>query len=271
VKILVTADLHLDNWDYAGRNILAKLRPQLEDVDHLFIAGDITNNPEVNWPDAMDRLAKLMDPSRIWVLPGNHDYYHFRLDGDDVLRRMAEDRGINWAQKRCVVLGNVRILCCTLWTDFNLLNDRFRSMEVARGILNDYRYIRKGKGGGPIMPSDTADLFDDHLAWLTAEMAKPFEGRTMIVTHHVPSPVLAVKVDAVTPCFISDLDPWIELHRPDAWLCGHTHYRLSGQVHGTPVWNVSIGYNQEVDIDREDEILERGLVDLGKPFCLPGK
>ena len=67
-------------------------------VDALVVAGDLTNNPLRNWPDALARLSRLIDPAKIHILPGNHDYYHFRLDGDYRLRAMVEDAGMTWAQ-----------------------------------------------------------------------------------------------------------------------------------------------------------------------------
>ena len=258
MNILITADLHLDLWAHAGRDPFAGILPVLSNLDALIIAGDLANDPQRNWPRALARLGRLVAPDRIWVIPGNHDYYGATLD-DDVLARIASGAGANLAQKRALTFGTCRLLCCTLWTDFALLGDPQTAMDRAAMTMPDYGRIRR-RNGDLITPGDTAALHRDHLDWLTREIARPWHGQTIVVTHHAPSAAVAGPISGISPAFTSDIDGWIEAHRPDYWFFGHTHRPLSVRIRGAPIVNVSLGYPDEVPEGAEAEPLLHGLI-----------
>lgn len=270
MKILAFGDLHFDHWLRSGRNPIAGVEPFLEDLDALLILGDLANSPERGWPNALGWLKYVIDPSRIWLLPGNHDYYGFRLDGDDRLRELAENEGANFLQKSALDLGGVRFLACTLWSDFRLRGDMHRQndMEAALRSMNDYQLIRTREDGPIARPEDTAAIFDDHLGWLSGELDRPFDGRTVVLTHHAPSRSVSGKVDEVSPAFGSDLDDLIQAKKPDLWLSAHTHRHLEAKVGETSLRNVSLGYPSEVDPYRQKEILLSGLMDTEMPGLL---
>lgn len=254
MNVLITADLHLDLWAHAGRDPFAGIVPVLRDLDALIIAGDLANDPQRSWPRALARLGRLVAPDRIWVIPGNHDYYGATLD-DILLAGIATEAGVSLAQKRVLTFGTCRIVCCTLWTDFALLGDPEAAMVRAEMGMLDYARIRRAEGG-LIRPEDTIEIHRDHLDWLTREIARPWQGQTIVVTHHAPS----TAVSALSPAFASDLDDWIGAHRPDYWFFGHTHRPLSTRIRGAPVINVSLGYPDEVPEGGEAELLLRGLI-----------
>ncbi|WJS85926.1 metallophosphoesterase [Paracoccus sp. TOH] len=258
MNILITADLHLDLWTHAGRDPFAGILPVLRDLDALIIAGDLANDPQRNWPWTLSRISRLVSPARIWVIPGNHDYYGATVD-DSLLSRIAGSAGASLAQKRVLTFGNCRLLCCTLWTDFALLGDPGTAMERAAIVMPDYGRIRR-LYGDLITPGGTVAIHRDHLDWLTREIAKPWPGQTVIVTHHAPSTAVSGPISSLSPAFASDLDGWIEAHRPDYWFFGHTHRPLSARIRGAPVVNVSLGYPDEVPEGGEAEFLLRGLI-----------
>lgn len=258
MTILITADLHLDMWARAGRDPFAGILPVLRDLDALIVAGDLANDPQRNWPRALARIARLVSPARIWVIPGNHDYYGATLD-DSLLSRIATETGVSFAQKQVLTFGTCRILCCTLWTDFALLGDPGSAMDRAAMAMPDYARIRRAEGG-LICPEDTAAIHRDHLDWLSQEIAKPWQGQTIVVTHHAPSAAVSGPISGISPAFASDLDGWIGAHRPDYWFFGHTHRPLSARIRGAPVVNVSLGTPDEVPEGGEAELLLRGLI-----------
>lgn len=273
--ILVTADLHLDAWMRDGRDPLASIAAVLPHLDALIVAGDLGNNALYQWPRCLASLGRLIDLNRVWIVPGNHDYWSWHLDGDDRLAEIATGAGANLTQKKVIDIGAVRLLCTTLWTDFQLTGDAQEAMRRAKMAMPDYIRIRKSAdlAQGQIHPEDTLAVHQDHLDWLTQAMAEPWGGKRIIVTHHAPSPAVAGQVNGLSPAFVSDLDAWIEQHRPDAWLCGHTHRLLDAVVHGVPVINVSLGYPDDVEAGQEGERLLRGLIDDrgmrtgGMPSC----
>lgn len=259
MRILVTADWHLDLWQRVSRDPFVDFSPVFDTLDALIIAGDLANNPLRNWPSALEQIGRLIDPAKVFIMLGNHDYYSFDLRDEDTLRSLVERAGMTFVQKSAFEVGGVRFLCATLWTDFALCGNPARAMAAAARNMNDYRMIRFGTRVAT--PQDTADIHKDHLAWLTEAIAVPFDGRTVVVTHHGPSPCATGSIDDITPAFTSNLDAWILRHRPDLWLFGHTHRRLQGRVGPTPIVNVSMGYPNEVPAGSEADILLRGLLD----------
>ena len=165
MKILVTADLHLDLWQHAGRDPFAGILPILGTLDALLVAGDITNDPLRNWPRALDRIARLIDPAKVHIIPGNHDYYHWHLGGDDRLRALTEAAGMNLAQKSALEIGGLRLLCCTLWTDYRLTGDPAAAMRMARRTMNEHLLIARDardaqRTVAPLKPADDAVIID---------------------------------------------------------------------------------------------------------------
>jgi predicted phosphodiesterase len=257
-RILVLGDLHADAWGRLGARVLEEtgLGPWIEEnaPDLLIIAGDIANHPTWNWHMALIDIAEYVPPEKVVIIPGNHDYYRFSLDGDDELRRIARQAKMRFAQKEEIHLGNVRIFCCTLWTDFAFNGTPELDARAARQGLNDYHQITTGRSLGTIashnrqiLPEDTLRVHQDHLAWLTERLCSPHfagaEGKTIVVTHHGPSRATAAgAIDSLTPAFHSDLDDLILETQPDYWLFGHSHRRCQAMVGKTDVRCVSIGY-----------------------------
>ena len=86
-------------------------------------------------------------------------------------------------------------------------------------------------------PADSLALFARSRAWLEAELAKPFAGKTIVVTHHAPhrqSLAPRYAEDLVSAGFVSDLDALVRA--PVAlWVHGHTHTCFDYTVNGTRV------------------------------------
>lgn len=261
--IAVLADLHSDSWTRwavdpltaAGLDIAIHRRKP----DLLVIAGDLSNDPVRTWPGILSRLGRLIALEKVVIVPGNHDYYGHRLDGDHVLREMCSDAGAYLAQKEEIRVGATRVLCCTLWSDFALTGDVRGAVETARRVMSDYRMIRVGIEPGlpfdrqdtrPIAPRDTLAMHLDHRVWLEAALREPHPagdaGKTVVITHHGPSPATAVGViDALTPSFHSNLHSLILETQPNIWFFGHSHRRCQARVGRTDIRNVSLGYPEE--------------------------
>jgi Icc-related predicted phosphoesterase len=78
----------------------------------------------------------------------------------------------------------------------------------------------------------------------------PFDGKTVVVTHHAPHPIsIAPRYarDALNPAFASDLTDVISQHQPDLWVHGHTHSSFDYVVPGTKTRVVCnpMGYDDE--------------------------
>lgn len=163
-----------------------------------------------------------------------------------------------------MIIRDMRFLCCTMWTDFQVGDDAaYAQISALRG-MNDYRYIRMAQERyRRIRPVDTAEVHADHRNWLQGRLTRPFAGRTVVITHHCPHPDLIGHQAELAAVYGSDLLSVIALAKPDAWFFGHTHHRGEALEGGSLVRNVSLGYPWEVRGSKLDvaEILLRGLLE----------
>ncbi|WP_052245463.1 metallophosphoesterase [Halocynthiibacter namhaensis] len=264
-EIVVLGDLHYDSF---RRFALCPINMWvLQDIiwnaDALILAGDLTNGPAENWAKVFRYLSEFIPPERIYALPGNHDYYGGLLSDDPALRQAAETAGAHFVQKQALLHGDTRVLCCTLWTDFNLSGEASIAMREADRSMADYDRIGAPADPNvptedvPIMrqqrrlkPRETLRVHQDHRTWLNDSLACDHpsgkDGKTVIVTHHGPHPAAAGEIDTLSAAFHSDMNCMIEQHRPDVWFFGHSHRRICAKVHGTEIRNISIGYLDEM-------------------------
>lgn len=249
MRTLILADLHLDFWFEDSRDPFADVLPEMETLDCIILAGDVSNRPQTNWAPAFHHLAKCAPNAIIYAIPGNHDYYSFQFDMEDSLSELAVENGVLLAQKRLIDLKSIRFLCATLWTDMELGAGFEENSRRVADKMNDYNFIRvAGRGYRRLQPSDTIMRHRDHLAWLEETLATPFEGKTVVVTHHAPhtdvfSPNHAKGFEAV---YASDLGDQIRRFEPDLWCYGHYHQGLDVSAGETQIKNVSLGYPEEV-------------------------
>jgi hypothetical protein len=134
----------------------------------------------------------------------------------------------------------LRLLGATLWTDFRLDRTPIESMAIAEQQLEDFRAIRVERGYRlrALRPSDTARLHDATVGFLTRELGRPFDGVTVVVTHHAPSPrSIAPRFDGdrLNPAFASDLEELIRAHQPALWIHGHVHDSFDYRIGATRV------------------------------------
>ena len=229
--VLVVADLHLDQWKHQGIDPLETL-PDAEwaGLDGLIVAGDLSNAAMRKWPRYLARLARRMDPARIHIIPGNHDYYDLRLGDDAALAGLCREQGMNLAQTAEIDIAGQRFLCATLWSDFALAADPAR--------LTDFTRIAGADGA--LRVAEVQDLHRAHLDWLNARLTG-CAGRAVVVTHHVPHPGLLTRGTRALGGFASDLGGLMLRHRPQGWLFGHAHDAQSLEVEGVPCRNVALG------------------------------
>ena len=239
MKIRVLSDLHVD---------VATWEPPPAEADVVVIAGDIKNGSggfvwaRKHFPDA-----------EIVAILGNHEYYGGALDKTpSVLRQEASRAGLKLLDCDEVVLGKVRFIGCTLWTDFRLNADnpsiqdpreRDAIAEYDRGNaernLSDFAYIYRDDFY-TVAPRDLVELHQKQRKWLDETLAQSFGGRTVVVTHHAPS---AQSVKVIWRCheenyraaaYASDLRDMMGAH-VDLWIHGHVHASLEYVERGTRV------------------------------------
>lgn len=219
MKIYVLSDLHLE---------LCPWQAPAVDADVVVLAGDIHSHTHtIDW-------ALAAFPQPIIYVPGNHEFYDAEIHGlRQQLRQRAGGR-LHVLDDSAIEIEGVRFLGSTLWTDYKLfgVDRQAGAMHAAKHGLIDHACIRCAPSSR-FLPADAARLHRKSVAWLSAELTKPHAGKTVVVTHHLPSRQSVAerfKDSLLSAAFASDLDALVG--RADLWIHGHTHdcfdYELGG-------------------------------------------
>lgn len=247
MKLHVLSDLHLEFSDFP---------PSSVDTDVVILAGDIgLRSSGVDW------ASRRFENKKVIYVAGNHEFY--RAERTEViydLRAKCDESGFYFLDNSSVTLLEnstqlpVRFLNATLWTDFLLFGEKLqnRCMDAGRRCLNDFRLIRDD---GIFSVEKSIALHKESLMWLSSELQKPFDGKTVVISHHLPSTqsvALRFKDDPLSACFASELSYLFGLM--ELWIHGHTHDSYDYQMSGTrvvcnPRGYVKSGYAENADFD----------------------
>jgi predicted phosphodiesterase len=240
MRLHVLSDLHLEG---------APFEPPEVDADIAILAGDIsTGTRGVDWAR---RLSWAGGGRPVLYVAGNHEFYGEAfpaLIGD--LRAASTGSAVHVLENDEVVLDGVRFLGCTLWSDFLFDGPEHRqaSMALCARLVNDYRQIRGQAGNGPLTPATTLEHHVASRAWLTDRLAAPFDGPTVVITHHAPlirrRPKRQV-LRLVAGAFATDLSELMGGDKAQLWIYGHTHQPADLDVAGTRVLSNPRGYVRE--------------------------
>lgn len=234
MKALVISDLHLE-IDPAPSLMIESL-----DVDLVILAGDVhTRSRGVTWAKETFKVPAA-------YVAGNHEFYKGHFDNTlQSMKQAAEGSHVHVLENECLVIGRVRILGCTAWTDFSTSGSVFQAAEEAKRGMNDFRKIRAGEGYRALSISDVISRNRESYHWLAQELARDFQGKTVVVTHHCPLVEFSgpQKDSALMPAYSNE---WPELVRQaDVWVFGHTHSHINEFFEGCQVVTNPYGYPGE--------------------------
>jgi Icc-related predicted phosphoesterase len=257
MRVHVFSDLHLEFGPLA-------LSPDVRSgrlADLVLLAGDIhTQRRGPLW--AAETFAQ-----PVAMILGNHEAYGDSLDASLAAQRKSAAESAAHRRHPVRVLERetwtleaagtpVRIIAATLWTDFAFFGPARRGamMDDAHHAMNDFRMIRIDEAR-LLTPSDCLRLHRESRVYLESELAKPFDGVTIVMTHHAPSRrsvPAAFSADPITAAYASDLEALIEQTQPQLWVHGHIHassdYRIGAtRVVCNPRGYVPIQLNADFD------------------------
>jgi predicted phosphodiesterase len=227
MKLNILSDLHLSQGELAL---------PVNDAQVVILAGDIDRPAQaIAWAS---RLGK-----PVLYVPGNHEFYGGSIESSTAqLKQLANGTRVRVLDDEAQLIGNVRFLGSTLWTDFMLFGPgerRQEAMNAAVRFMRDYSRIRLADRSPDLFtPPDSAALFQRHAEWLARQLEMPHDGPTVVITHHAPSrasihPRFAGSV--VNACFVSDAEYLLDGTRARLWIHGHTHDSFDYTVNGTRV------------------------------------
>lgn len=258
MKIWILSDLHLE--------LQAPMPlPIPPDADVCVLAGDIDRPIDASIRWAAFHIA---DSIPVVFVPGNHEFYRDSYLGGLVRGHQFAMRhsNVHMLHDASVVLGGVRFVGGTLWTDYALgaegvageMRDRdiAYAMRNASGLLNDHRVIERtddppitGRSRDNVwMPADARQAHQATRRYLEAILSTEFDGPTVVVTHHAPSSLSVAprfKDSPLNPAFASDLTDLIWQFTPDLWIHGHVHDSFDYELGDTRVVCNPRGYGSE--------------------------
>jgi predicted phosphodiesterase len=246
VLIRLISDIHLE----FGKDWEPIIPPMAEDSETILVAaGDIHTGTDACefLQQASSRFAHVL-----YVL-GNHEFYHNDLDtlAGYISEELGDFDNITLLDNESLVLGDVRFIGSTLWTDMNKRSPVY--MGLIERAMQDYDHIKKG--GQRIFATDTIDLHEEAVSFLEAALSQPHEGPTVVVTHHLPSfksvhPCFhGVAAQTINGAFYSDLDEIMYDNDIAYWLHGHTHQTVEYELSGTKVRMNPLGYGSVEDLE----------------------
>jgi predicted phosphodiesterase len=270
------------------------------DCDLVICAGDV--GPPLR--ESLKWFAKTYPDQRKIYVPGNHDFYSAEVKGHPELKTtyereraeapaVARDLGIDLLDNSAVEIEGHRFLGTTLWSSFMSRPSYMMWGDAVRAAMrmNDYRAIKtgKGRGGDRLLPRDTIAAHKVAVKWLTEQLATPFDGETVVISHHAPSErsLMGGKVGAdLDWCYASALDYLMmpadspeaiasglspDHVPPSMWIHGHVHANQDYMIGDCRVLANPRGYPKYAmpNAPRENPAFDDQLVvEIGRE-CVP--
>ena len=238
MKIRVASDLHTEFIKFSSEDVLDSLVPSIKGEEDmvLVLAGDIVADINVWAHSALDIYTKwLMDLAQrhlatIYV-GGNHEGYGSNLNTAFEYMRGLSEMFPNFyvLENESIEIAGVKFLGTTKWTPLDGPHDQFYARE-----LNDTKYI------GSWNVFKWRQAYEKARYFLESALQKPYNGKVVIVTHHLPSFQSVSESyigNSFNGCYTSREDDLMMTYKPALWIHGHTHDSCDYEV---------IDYDQEV-------------------------
>jgi predicted phosphodiesterase len=234
MRVHVFSDLHLE---FGACEFPPEIRAGAA-ADLVLLAGDIhTRRRGPSW--AAETFA-----APVAMILGNHEAY-----GDSLYASIAGERNsaakssthrqhpVRLLERETWALTTAdgtpaRVIAATLWTDFALFGEDTQAgmMDAAHRAMNDFQMIdimdSQRQEKRLLTPSDCLRLHRESRSYIESALAQPFDGVTIVMTHHAPSRRSVPDSrwgDPINAAYASDLEALIEEMRPHLWVHGHIH------------------------------------------------
>jgi len=219
------------------------------DVDAVIVAGDTCQGAQ----EAFAHIRRIVPMSiPVVMVLGNHEHYGRCLPEElAVARAEAPAYGIHLLENDAAVIGDVRFVGCTLWTDYRVFGSANvpAAMRTAAQGLNDHRRITWSKRPwARFRPAEALLLHSRSRKFLQAALHAEHAGPTVVITHHAPHPRSLhprYEKDLLSAAYVSDLEDLIVAAAPALWVHGHVHTSFDYAVGRTRVLCNPHGYGGE--------------------------
>lgn len=252
MKIQLLSDLHNEFLRHSTKHQNHLWQGVIPDADAnlIILAGDIDVGAKgIEWAiTESERLSKDI----IYIL-GNHEFYrHEYFDLKATISKLCEGTRVNCMDPGMLVQQDVRLIGASLWTDYKVNPNVTQELAMCyvERVLNDHRAIRyqQDDATGNFTPAHALGIHIYEMEWIKTQLAIPFDGKTIVITHHAPHPICqhpGFPFDKMSTAFQSDLSEVIETNDIDVWVFGHTHANLDQTISGTRILSNQAGYPGE--------------------------
>ena len=264
MKFRLMSDLHLE---FEERVMDYTPMPQQDEkTTVLILAGDIATGL-----DAIPFIQNMCKRFyKVVYCLGNHEFYYKEYNKTRAQWNDQPKMPDNFIllDDHVVVIDDpfktdaqVRLVGGTLWTDFN--DSDYFAISMAKEGMNDFHCIKFKSGNKTtgfhkrkFHPHDTIRAHNITKTLITETLRVPFNGPTVVVTHHLPHPLCIdqqFRANSLNPAYMSNLDEVIASNEIAVWVHGHTHTNVNEEVHGTRILcnprgytpdNLNEGYNE---------------------------
>lgn len=224
MTIQYASDLHLEmkeNCTFLFRN------PLVPSSKILILAGDILYLKNSHYTlSFLDDWSSQFE--QVYIVPGNHEYYcgTFYMEQSFPSLEISLRPNVHVINNKEIRKDNIRILFTTLYTRLDLIHEK----TISRS-LGDFRYAKYDSlMDTRLSTSEYNKCHFKSLSWLESTLEEPFDGKTIVVTHHVPYPSELLKGypyphdGLLNSAFHVDLRLLIEKYSIEYWISGHTHF-----------------------------------------------
>ncbi len=161
MRVKIYSDLHLE----FKREPLPYEANQGEEL--VILADDISTGTQgVSW--AMKTFPHV---PVVYVL-GNHEFYSHNFEAlVGECKALAHGSNVHVLENDAVEIGDVRVLGCTLWTNFCICGQEAQQdcMRWAQQYMSDFLAIRDS--GSALRPGKTVEWFRSSVKWLSNQIS----------------------------------------------------------------------------------------------------
>lgn len=240
IKLQIASDLHLE---FQENKKWLEENPLIPCGDILLLAGDIIVD---KYKEKAENFYKRIeqDFSYIVATMGNHEFYR----GDISYVYPSYSKQITGKHiklnNKSIIVDGIKFIVSVLWS--YVLPEHTATVW---NTMNDYNLITTKDAYGLKIPLTVGAINRYHqisLDFVKKELSEPFDGKIVVMTHHIPSYRLidpSHAGDPVNCAFATNLDEFIESNpKIVLWVCGHSHEFADVVIGSTRVVANPLGY-----------------------------
>lgn len=245
------SDLHLE---FYNDNVWKPMPNDQDKNTVLLLAGDIGVGLGAKaWITEMCGRFRYV----LYIL-GNHEFYRQEIYKTKQLwQDMEMPDNFRFLDDQVAYIDDARILGGTLWTRLYNNADRWFIQES----MNDFGLIKINENGyyHKLNTQNTDRLHDATTNFFCEELAKPWTGKTIVMTHHLPHLKCVserFKDNPLNAAFVTDLQYIFDMFDIDVWVHGHTHDSVDTHVGKTRILCNPRGYHgYEINPDFNEDLV----------------